>query len=162
MPLIDTLVLFPHSASIKQGKRWEGREQWENNLSPQNNGHRGPSKMQFAQMLFFSLKLTSHLGFFFTCMRKNGFESVELNWFAAALIQTPEIPIIYPIIARARGKKTFPPRFVDGFHSQVINPKFLLPEGWRDTTVLSSFMQATDTITHEIQQPGLVGERALD
>ena len=62
-------------------------------------------------------------------------------------------------------EEDFPPKICRWVSqsSIMINPKFLLPEGWRDTTVLSSFMQATDTITHEIQQPGLVRERgALD
>ena len=120
MPLIDTLVLFPHSANIKPGKRCEGREQWENNLSPRNNGHRGPSKTQFPQMLFFFPSNSHHTWDSFSPAWEKMVLSVELNWFAATLIQTPETPIIYPIISRARGKKTFPPRFVDGFHSQVL------------------------------------------
>lgn len=105
--LTDILVLLPNSASIKHGKRWEGRQQWENNLSPQNKGLIGPSKTQFTQMLS-SIKLTSHLGFFFTWMRESGFQSTELNWFAATLTQTPETPITYLVIPRACGKQTFP------------------------------------------------------
>lgn len=78
--------------------------------SPRPNLHR----------CFFSFKLTLHVGFFFTSMRENGFESAELNWFAATLTQTPETLITYPIIPKARGKQIFPLRFVDGFHSQVV------------------------------------------
>lgn len=69
---------------------------------------------------FFFFKLTLHLGLFFTSMRENGFESAELNWFAATLTQTPETVITYPVIPMACGKQTFPLRFVDGFHSQVL------------------------------------------
>lgn len=106
-----------------------------------------PSNRRFTQMLF-SFKPTLHLGFFFTLTRQNGFESAELNWFAATLTQTTETLITYPIIPRVCGKQTFPLRLVDGFHSQVL---------W--LTQSSSFQrhggapQKADSVRDVIQQP---------
>ena len=97
-----------------------------NNLSVQNKDLRkyrtyleDPSRPSLHRC-FFSFKLTLHLGFFFTWMRENGIQSAELNWFAAALTQTPEIPITYPIVPRAWRKQTFTLIFVNGFYSQVL------------------------------------------
>lgn len=110
----------------------------------------------------FSFKVTSHLGFFFTCMRENGFESVELNWFAAALTQTPEAPIIYPIIPRAHGQQTFPLRFVDGFHSQVLwltqSSSFKRDRGSPQFSHRLCRLRETDSIRNVIQQPMIARE----
>ena len=95
-------------------------------------------------------------------MRENGFESVELNWFAAALTQTPEAPIIYPIIPRAHGKQTFPLRFVDGFHSQVLwltqSSSFKRDGGTPQFSHRLCRLRETDSIRNVIQQPMIARE----